>query len=211
MPFFIQLCLLLLSILASTSDLPLPHHRIQGNYTLHDIPAFRDLSDESPEQAEVFARWFSVPDLPTPPHKTPWGPWPLVCPGMQPVRYCFKDARSEKNLKPVIDAAVARYTSALEVSTLSFILDNEASAVCSDDESVVRGDALIVSDETKDGEENDDFNWDECDTQATTGYDYRSEESGRHTLEFCHLKPGYEGKTREASVRAMMHELGMYS
>ena len=67
-------------------------------------------------------------------------------------------------------------------------------------------DALVISDETKD--DDDEWNWEQCDTQSTTGYDYESTDRGRHTLETCHLKPDAVDKTTPYAIRAMTHELG---
>lgn len=81
--------------------------------------------------------------------------------------------------------------------------DNENEKVCG---TKVRADALVISDVTKDRD--DDHNWNSAETQTTTGYDYRSQTRGRHTLRFGHLIPGAEGTTEGKAVLAMMHELG---
>ena len=120
--------------------------------------------------------------------------WPVRCgpPNpIQPVRYCFKDERSAKNLDDIVNHAIARWAPAMQnhVSVLSIDLDfgNDIHVYCEDDR--VSNDALVISDETHDND--DDYNWNMCSTQSTTGYDYESDLKGRHTLEFCHLIPGH--------------------
>lgn len=91
------------------------------------------------------------------------------------------------------------------VSALSIDLDaHEPDIYCEDDR--VSDDALVISDESKEGAENEDWNWDECSTQSTTGYDYNSDARGRHTLEFCHLKPDKreDAYHRKLAIRGMM-------
>lgn len=70
----------------------------------------------------------------------------------------------------------------------------------------MRPDALSIEDTTIDGD--DDWNWAECETKTTTGYNYGSTDAGRHHMVFCHLVPGAEGATEAKAVQAMMHELG---
>ncbi|KAK6433743.1 hypothetical protein LTR95_010073 [Oleoguttula sp. CCFEE 5521] len=136
-----------------------------------------------------------------------YGPWPVLCSGpqqTQPVRYCFKDARSESNLQPILDKAISKWAHAMTVSTMSIVPDNGETLSCSDPK--VRDDALVIIDGTKDG--NDEYNWNECSTEsATTGYDYVGKQRGRHVLTFCHLIPG-EDSTHDKAVKAMTHELG---
>ena len=163
-------------------------------------------------------RWYGVADSDEDTDKDQEGSvcaWPVKCPApnpIQPVRYCFKDKRSADNLQPILNEAIARWAPAMQdhVSALSIDLedgcDNDPHVYCSDDR--VSGDALVISDETKDDDA--EFNWEECDTQSTLGYDYDSNERGRHTMEFCHLKPDSPDGTHHWAVRAMMHELGKY-
>ena len=79
------------------------------------------------------------------------------------------------------------------ISALSIDLDfgNDPKVLCRDPR--VSDDAVVISDATKDGD--DDWNWYHCATESTTGYNYESDERGRHTLDFCHLIPGDEEKS----------------
>lgn len=162
--------------------------------------------------AAASKRWYGVekPDDST--NKQQEGrsfPWPVKCGppnSVQPLRYCFKDQRSADNLIDIVNHAIARWAPAMQdhVSALSIDLDQgtggDHHVYCSD--SRVSGDALVISDETKD--DNEQWNWEECDTQTTTGYDYSSNTRGRHTLEFCHLLPNQKEKTTPYAIRAMM-------
>ncbi|KAK3686548.1 hypothetical protein LTR37_019718 [Vermiconidia calcicola] len=161
-------------------------------------------------------RWYSVEDSDENTDLKQEGKsfaWPVKCSGppspVQPVRYCFKDKRSKDNLKDILDSAISRWGPAMQehVSALSIDLDaHDPEIYCDNDR--VSDDALVISDETKEGAENDDWNWYECNTQSTTGYDYSSDARGRHTLEFCHFKPDDREGTRKWAIRGMMHELG---
>ncbi|KAK4548754.1 hypothetical protein LTR36_008527 [Oleoguttula mirabilis] len=161
-----------------------------------------------PRQDEhLVKRWYGVNVLHPPMILGGWGPWPLMCPGpnqKQPIRYCFKDQRSHDRLQTIVDQAVARWAHALApASNLEIGYDHDDTYLCND--AKIRPDALVISDESTDGNEN----WDDCDTKSTTGYKYTTDNArGRHTLEFCHLKPGDEAATEPGAVRAMMHELG---
>lgn len=134
-----------------------------------------------------------------------------------PVRYCWRDQRSYENLGDTLNHAIAKWALAAIHSSLDIALDfqgDENTAVqdvhsvyCDDPR--VKDDALVIWDESKDGD--DEFNWEQCDTKATTGYEYGSQVRGRHTLQFCDLVPGYEVQTKDKAIRAMMHELGMSS
>lgn len=168
-------------------------------------------------------RWLSIPELHPPlnPSYAGWGPWPRVCTGTPqmraPVRYCWRDQRSYDNLGVTLNHAIAKLAPAAIHSSLDIALDFEGddktavkdahTVYCNDPR--VKDDALVIWDESKDG--NEEFNWEQCDTKATTGYDYGSQVRGRHTLQFCDLVPGYEDRTKDKAIRAMMHELGMSS
>ena len=162
-------------------------------------------------------RWFEVEVLNNETDKdevdTAWS-WPVKCKGtppIQPVRYCYKDKRSTDNLEDILNHAIARWGPAMQeqVSALSIDLDegtgNDPHVYCSDPK--ISGDALVISNQTKDGD--DEWDWDKCDTQSTTGYIYESDERSRHTLDFCHLKTDAVEKMKPWAIRAMMHELGM--
>lgn len=166
-----------------------------------------ELQRTAEHYANLTKRWYSVKELHPLMVVDGWGPWPLMCPDgdtqTQPVRYCFKDARSQTNLQSTVDEAVARWAHAIQVSALEIDFDNQNSKVCSGQN---RPDALVIWDATID--DNDDYNWNKCETRSTVGYSYGSTDVGRHHLDFCHLEPGSTDSKDEA-VRAMMHELGM--
>ncbi|WPH04872.1 Hypothetical protein R9X50_00776900 [Acrodontium crateriforme] len=100
-----------------------------------------------------------------------------------PVRYCWRDRRSYQNLHEILNHAIAKWGPAAYHSSLDIALDFQGDATtafkdahmvfCHDPR--VKNDALIIWDESRDGD--DDFNWDRCDTKATTGYEYRNEGS----------------------------------
>jgi hypothetical protein len=154
---------------------------------------------------EKHKRWFSVRPLDKGKSKGQFGPWPLVCES-QSVRYCFADARSQKNLENTVNEAVARWAHATLHSSLQIIPDNEESLLCSGPD--IRPDALVIFDATKDN----DKAWSrgpDCPTDsATTGYKYGTDERGRHRLDFCHLDPQDVKGTSAKAVVGMMHELG---
>lgn len=60
--------------------------------------------------AAVQRRWYGVQPLKNDKPEGQYGPWPTVSAdhhgGMQPVRYCFANARSQKNLQSVISQVV---------------------------------------------------------------------------------------------------------
>ena len=150
-------------------------------------------------------RWYGVRPIDNGKVKGSFGPWPLIC-DSQSVRYCFADARSQKNLESIVNQAVARWAHATLNSNLQIIPDNEEALLCGSPE--VRPDALVITDMTKDN--NQAWNHGpECPTDsASTGYDYSSKTSGRHRLDFCHLDPQDITGTEARAVQAMMHELG---
>ena len=154
----------------------------------------------------VKKRWYGVRPLDSGQRsKGSFGPWPLVC-DSQSVRYCFADERSQKNLENVVNQAVAKWAHATLTSNLMIIPDNEAALLCSDKD--VRPDALVIFDATKDNDQAWNYGPDCPTDSATTGYDYRSQDRGRHRLEFCHLDPQDVKGTAALAVQAMMHELG---
>ncbi|EME85388.1 uncharacterized protein MYCFIDRAFT_171316 [Pseudocercospora fijiensis CIRAD86] len=120
-----------------------------------------------------FKRWLSIPELPSAGvMQLPYiYPWPRTCssPPKRPVRYCYDNARSARNLGPLMEVAQAAWAAAMmnpqgQVSSLSI----EPDPGCPRDEDGqlkpdclclsgrVRKDTLVISDETKDGD--DDFN-----------------------------------------------------
>jgi hypothetical protein len=150
-------------------------------------------------------RWLGVQPLIDEVSKGPFGPWPPICTS-QAVRYCFANTRSQTNLEPIVNQAVAKWAHAFLNSALQIIPDNEEALLCTDPS--VRADALVISDATRDN----DKEWNsgpECPTDsATTGYDYDSDDRGRHRLDFCHYDPDDRKGTEAPAVQAMMHELG---
>jgi hypothetical protein len=150
-------------------------------------------------------RWYGVRPLDNDKPKGSFGPWPLDC-DTQPVRYCFADPRSQHNLEPILNQAIAKWAHATLTSALQILPDNSQSILCTSKN--IRPDALIITDMTKDN----DKTWNhgpDCPTDSTsTGYDYTSNKPGRHRLDFCHLDPQDVERTSARAVQAMMHELG---
>lgn len=150
-------------------------------------------------------RWYGIQLLNNNEPKSSFGPWPFVC-DSQSVRYCFANARSQRNVEPIVNQAVAKWAHATLTSNLQIIPDNEQAPLCSSKD--VRPDALVITDMTKDN----DKAWNHgpnCPTDsASTGYDYSSNKPGRHRLDFCHLDPQDAKGTSAHAVQAMMHELG---
>jgi len=150
-------------------------------------------------------RWYGVRPLDDGKPKGSFGPWPLDC-DSQPVRYCFADPRSQHNLEPIVNQAVAKWAHATLTSNLQILPDNDQSLLCTSKN--IRPDALVITDMTKDN----DKTWNhgpDCPTDsASTGYDYSSNKPGRHRLDFCHLDPQDVKGTSARAVQAMMHELG---
>lgn len=138
-----------------------------------------------------------------------FGPWPITFqgPGYHNLRYCFKDQRSYEHLGPIVDLARGKWAAALQPhSALGFDFEHHNAHLCSD--RGVQADTLIISDETRDG----DCKWNDspqCRTQTkSTGYDYRTDIPGRHTLMFCHLMPDDKGRSKDKAILSMAHELG---
>lgn len=151
-------------------------------------------------------RWYGVRPLDSgQKSRGDFGPWPLVCES-QSVRYCFADDRSQKNLENVVNQAVAKWAHATLTSNLMIIPDNEEAMLCSDKN--VRPDALVIFDATKDNDQAWNYGPDCPTDSATTGYNYKLQDRGRHRLEFCHLDPQDVKGTEAFAVQAMMHELG---
>jgi hypothetical protein len=154
---------------------------------------------------EKHRRWYGVRPLSKGKSMGQYGPWPLVCDG-QSVRYCFADARSQKNLENNVNEAVARWAHATIHTSMQIIPDNEDSLLCSGPD--IRSDALVISDLTKDNDKAWNYGPDCPTDSASTGYDYGSQERGRHRLDFCHLDPQDIKGTSAKAVVSMMHELG---
>lgn len=147
-------------------------------------------------------RWYGVQPIEDRKSRGSFGPWPLIC-DSQSVRYCFADARSQKNLEDIVNQAVARWAHAMLNSNLQIIPDNEDALLCTD--AGVHPDALVISDATKDNDEAWNHGPDCPTDSSSTGYDYRSK---KHRLDFCHLDPQDVKGTETRAVQAMMHELG---
>ncbi|GIZ46521.1 hypothetical protein CKM354_000964700 [Cercospora kikuchii] len=167
-------------------------------------------------------RWFGVPDMPSNgPHVTPYRyRWPAMRsdPNTMPVRYCFKDKRSAKNLGKIVLRAAAGWSPAWTdgnnyLSALRIIPDpgcgDEKYCLCGNPN--VARDALAISDETRDN----DHKWNDgsgCQTLSTTGYLYISpgepSAPSRHYLKFCSYEPTDRNRQEAKAVVYMMHELG---
>jgi hypothetical protein len=154
---------------------------------------------------EKHKRWYGVRPLSDGKPTGQYGPWPRVC-DSQSVRYCFADARSQKNLKNTVNEAIARWAHATIHTSMQIIPDNEDSLLCSGPD--IRPDALVISDLTKDNDKAWNYGPDCPTDSASTGYDYGSQKRGRHRLDFCHLDPQDIKGTSAQAVVSMMHELG---
>lgn len=157
----------------------------------------------------VDKRWYSVEAIDEHQIEGFFRPWsPVAGTDKHPLRYCFADARSQKNLGKIVDHAINKWKPAFEISLLDITPDNKKQLVCEDGKT--RVDALVIRDATKDG----DSDWTrgpECPTDsASTGYNYDPalKHSQRHRLDFCHLDPDDIKGTEVQAVRAMMHEFG---
>ncbi|KXT13911.1 hypothetical protein AC579_2375 [Pseudocercospora musae] len=180
--------------------------------------------------SSITKRWLSVPGVPSNgangmvnPYQYPW---PLSCsePRKSAIRYCFNNQRSANNLLPVLQRAIALWYPAMrnpqgQVSSMTI----EPDSGCPRDENGqlqpdclcaspgVSRDALIISDETKDG----DNAWNDgpdCQTSTTTGYSYigggEPSVAWRHRLRFCAYEPSDNNRSILRAIRAMTHELG---
>ena len=167
-------------------------------------------------------RWFGIPTLPSDnTFAAPYFyPWPATCsnPIVQPVRYCYKDKRSQKNLDSIVQEAIAGWSPAWTDGTnihsaLRIIPDpgcgDSKYCLCSDPN--VSKDALVISDETRDG----DSEWNDgpqCQTVTTTGYHYiangEPDAPFRHFLKFCAFDPSDNNRQKPKAVLIMEHELG---
>lgn len=157
----------------------------------------------------VDRRWYGVESMKEDQYVGMFRPWPKPRnENKRPVRYCFADARSHKNLNKLVDQAINRWSPAMKNSALVIIPDNKQALVCEDRKTNV--DSLIIRDASKDNDP-DWNNGPDCETDsATTGYDYSPDKENpkRHRLDFCHLDPDDVKRTEASAVRAMMHELG---
>lgn len=154
---------------------------------------------------EHHKRWFGVQPLTDEISKGSFGPWPPICTG-EAVRYRFANARSHTNLEPIVNQAVAKWAHAFLNSALEIVPDNQKALLCTDP--AVRADALVISDATKDNDKRWNYGSDCPTDSASTGYDYDSDDRGRHRLDFCHLDPDDKKETEALAVQAMMHERG---
>ncbi|KAM3422858.1 hypothetical protein BST61_g340 [Cercospora zeina] len=201
-----RLSAMLLPLLASCTRLTLACPSIEG---------------ETRAVESLKKRWFGVPELPI--DGSPVAPyryrWPVTGtdPMMMPVRYCFKDKRSAKNLGKIVLRAIAGWSPSWTdgknyLSALRIISDpgcgSEKYCLCSNPN--VARDALVISDETRDN----DHKWNdgpECQTISTTGYSYISASTSapfRHYLKFCSYDPTDKNRVEAKAIVYMMHELG---
>lgn len=172
------LIVVLLAMLAySAKSCSLHSH---GHIPAHSSQESANISLAAQPGHELLKRWYGVKPLPLEGSgqsiMSPYYyPWPATCnsPTVQPIRYCWKDVRSQQNLQVVIDKAVAAWSHAMEGSSLTVMLDptchGNEKCLCSDPG--VATDALMISDETRDG----DDAWNEgsdCVTASTVGYRY---------------------------------------
>ena len=173
------------------------------------------LTGQCAARTALSKRWYGVEDLDAStdtdvPDKA--FAWPVKCgpPNpVQPIRYCWKDKRSVDNLEEVLNHAIARWAPAMQdgVSALSIDLDDgtggDKHVFCSDER--VSADALEIFDATADDDEEDA---EEVDSFTTTGYDYYSDDRGRHHMWFGHLDPNDREGTLAKAIVVMIHELG---
>ncbi|CZT18896.1 uncharacterized protein RCC_04741 [Ramularia collo-cygni] len=211
--------LLLVSLICSAQSCSL-HRRYQ-----HDSFQFpQDFTNNSITAHpghELLKRWYGVKTLPAPgadqSYLSPYYyPWPVTCSSpkvVQPIRYCFKDKRSAKNLQAVVDRSIAAWSQATLVSSLAITVEptcrDKNMCICSG--LGVAKDALMISDETIDG--NDEWNHGpECYTASTVGYRYAPKGQPiiphRHYMKFCSYAPQYSWGQFEEAERDMGHEWG---
>lgn len=168
----------------------------------------------------LLKRWYGVqPNINDPKtQKSGFYPWPVRCTDpqyYQPIYYCFKDHRSVNNLNDILLNAIAVWAHAIEATALSIDLPPPANGdphvLCGDQRLAGYTDALVISDDTQDG--NDalkDALADEsaCQTATTIGYQWiaagEMPRPWRHSLRFCAI--GYS--TKAEKIQKMAHELG---
>lgn len=168
---------LLILLLCSAQSCSL--HRKYHSDTLRFPREIDNASVTAQPGHDLLKRWYGVKPLPPAPQNylSPYYyPWPITCSSpkpIQPIRYCFKDARSAKNLQIVVDRAIAFWSQAMLVSSFTITVEptcrNKFPCLCSD--SGVAKDALMISDEIRDKDEE----WNQgpdCYTASTVGYRY---------------------------------------
>ena len=187
--------------------------------TFAHLPARMTNTTSTHVGSAIAKRWYSVDErvgmtLPAPYVFA----WPVTCSSpqkIQPIRYCFRNARSARNLQAVLDGAIRIWAPAMAVSGMRIIpdpaCDNQDECVCTRDAASV--DSLVISDETKDGDL--EYNQsEECITETTIGYEYiprgEPDRPWRHALRFSLWDVLDPDKTMELAIRGMAHELGTY-
>ncbi|KAF2216353.1 hypothetical protein CERZMDRAFT_116394 [Cercospora zeae-maydis SCOH1-5] len=172
------------------------------------------------DRVALTKRWVSAETTRAKGSKFPYlSAWPVVCTSpriSQPLYYCFEDKRSAKNLGEIVDAAIRIWAPAIAVTSMSIAPDPQCknSAECICDDSWAKTDSLLISDSTKDGD--DEWNnSEECQTETTAGYKYLAPDAAaepwRHTLDFSKWTEKHREHKEETwpfAVRSMAHELG---
>lgn len=182
-------------------------------------------------------RWLSVSDSPQLAEGTTPGPehvyaWPVVCndPVIQPIYYCYKDARPLMNLRRYVDRAIQAWAPAMAVSSLRILPDprcaqvafgsqgDTENCICSQMPPKQSGedhfDTLMISDTTKDNDDAHNKDSAKCSTNCKQGYSYHvpgePKRPFRHVLRFCYPERlGTMTIEQENEVQAAMtHEVG---
>lgn len=184
------------------------------------LASFANESMQADDVNFLWKRWYSVPEYPGKDKAVdPFVyPWPIVCvePYIQPIHYCFRDARSAKNLEHVVKQAVVKWGHAIDNTALTIELDprtkGNPSMLCSQLGGDGDKDALVISDESIDdpdiAKQKDQFYSSACQTKATVGYTYEPKVPFRHTLKFCEVAPWNPKADYPTAIRKMTHELG---
>lgn len=168
------------------------------NETMHRRAFSLQVTDNPQNHYVAFSRW----------------PWPLQCNNKRVVRYCFADERSNRNLHvQAVIPAITLFGYAMNYGSLTFqhvgISLNGNAAICDPWDTRHAG-ALVIRDETIDGDDAHNGDWNACRTQASVGYSYNDV----NRLWFCMLKPIGANHPQisqdELAVAkvAMAHELG---
>ena len=118
--FIISTCMLILSLLGYATIQYDPFPSDPGRSLAESVDETKGNLTES-NSKEIPKRWYGVPPLPNgalDPNPHFAYPWPVICPGKQWIRYCFKDQRSMDMLMPVLREAILRWTPAFQHSSL---------------------------------------------------------------------------------------------
>ncbi|KAK5732737.1 hypothetical protein LTR17_010292 [Elasticomyces elasticus] len=151
--------------------------------TISAYPTNNDTSITLSDSTNTVARrWYSVPEM-----RVTTGPWPVksfdpVTGNHAPIVYCYEDAWEIGNFPPLVGQAFSKWRDAIDQSALDFVPDPGCygSLECGCATGFTQPDTLHIIRST-DGR-----------TKAVVGYEYDSNQDGRHTLKIG----GYDPKSR---------------